>query len=58
MPDVWLIVEATFPNMQGRDIVRRFVRPIVGAFDGCFVTFHFFFEQFLLRDETRLTRRL
>jgi hypothetical protein len=50
MPDVWLIVEATFPNLQGRDIIRRFVKPIVDEFDGRFVTFHFFFErQFLLR---------
>lgn len=36
--------------MQGREIIRRFVKPIADEFDGRFVTFHFFFEQlFLLR---------
>ncbi len=50
MPDVWLIAEATFPNLQSRDVIRRFVKPIVDEFDSRFSTFHFFFErQFLLR---------
>jgi hypothetical protein len=50
MPDVWLIVEASFPNLLSFDIVRRFVKPIVDEFDTRLETFHFFFEQqFLLR---------
>jgi hypothetical protein len=50
MPDVWLIAEADFPNLQSRDIVLRFVKPIVDEFDTRLTTFHFFFErQFLLR---------
>ena len=50
MSDVWLLAEATFPNLQSRDIVLGFVKPIVDEFDFRFTTFHFFFErQFLLR---------
>jgi len=50
MQGVWLIAEADFPNLQSRDIVLRFVKPIVDEFDTRLTTFHFFFErQFLLR---------
>ena len=45
MTEVWLIVEAGFPDLQALEIVREFVRPIVDEFDDALVTFHYFFER-------------
>lgn len=54
MPSTWLIVEASFANLDRmesrREVVRRLVKPAVDKFHESLETFHFFFEsQFLLR---------
>ena len=50
MTSAWLIVEASFPNLQPREVIRRLVKPVVDKFQTSLETFHFFFErQFLLR---------
>ena len=48
MPDTWLIVKASFPNLEARSIIRNFVEPIVDKFQNSLSTFHFFFEPHLL----------
>ena len=48
MSNVWLIVEAIFPNLRSRDIIRNFVKPVVDKFQESISTFHFFFEPHLL----------
>jgi hypothetical protein len=48
MSDTWLIVEASFPNLDKRDIILIFVKPIIEEFQNDIHTFHFFFEPYLL----------
>lgn len=48
MSNVWLIIEASFPNLRSRDIIRNFVKPVVDKFQESISTFHFFFEPHLL----------
>jgi hypothetical protein len=48
MSNTWLIVEASFPALDARNIIRTFVKPIIDHFENSIVTFHFFFEPHLL----------
>lgn len=48
MADSWLIVEANFPNLDPRSIIRDFVKPVIDKFESRTTTFHFFFEPHLL----------
>lgn len=48
MTDLWLIVQAEFPNVPTRKIIRDFVKPIIDKYDNKLTTFHFFFEPHLL----------
>jgi hypothetical protein len=48
MSSAWLIVTASFPNMQPGEAVRRLVKPVVDRFQASLETFHFFFEPHLL----------
>jgi len=48
MTDSWLIVEANFPNLSPRSIIRDFVNPVIDEFENSLSTFHFFFEPHLL----------
>jgi hypothetical protein len=48
MTDSWLIVEANFPDLNPRSIIRDFVKPVIDESETSLSTFHFFFEPHLL----------
>lgn len=48
MADSWLIVQADFPNIAPKNIIRDFVKPIIDKYENRLTTFHFFFEPYLL----------
>jgi hypothetical protein len=48
MTDSWLIIEANFPELGPRSIIREFVKPVIDECENSLSTFHFFFEPHLL----------
>jgi len=60
--DSWLIVEANFPDLSPRSIIRDFVKPVIDECGNSLSTFHFFFEPHLLlrmkADKNSLVERI